>query len=86
MEQVENEHELEQYTVFSIGKQLCALRIEEVVEIVRVHTITEVPGGETFILGIINLRGSIIPVIDLRKKFRLKAPPISEKNTHYYRR
>ena len=79
MKQTENTTALEQYTVFSIGEQLCALLIEEVVEIIRVLPITEVPGVKNFITGMINLRGSIIPVIDLRKRFGIKASPFQKK-------
>ncbi|EKN63070.1 chemotaxis protein CheW [Schinkia azotoformans] len=79
VKQIENTPELQQYTVFSIGEQLCALLIEEVVEIIRVHPITEVPGVKDFISGMINLRGSIIPVIDLRKRFRMNVPPFHKK-------
>ena len=79
VKQIENASELVQYTVFSIGKQLCALLIEEVVEIIRVLPITEVPGVKGFISGMVNLRGSIIPVIDLRKRFRMKVPPFQKK-------
>lgn len=79
MENIDRGHELQQYTVFSIGQQLCALSIEEVVEIIRVQTITEVPGVEAYIKGMLNLRGSIIPVVDLRKRFRMPVLPFQKK-------
>lgn len=71
MESTLSVNELEQYTVFLIGEQECALSIREVVEIIRIQTIIDVPGVEDYIVGMINLRGSIIPVVDLRKRYRL---------------
>ncbi|MHB8880646.1 MAG: chemotaxis protein CheW [Thermodesulfovibrionales bacterium] len=61
-----------QFVVFSIGKEFYGVGIEAVQEIVRVPEITEVPDAPVFLEGVINLRGKIVPVIDLRKRFRLK--------------
>lgn len=69
-----------QYVVFSINNQLCALAIEEVVEIIRIQTITEVPGIKDYISGMINLRGKIIPVIHLRKRYHMYDKPFTKKN------
>lgn len=68
-----------QYVVFSINNQLCALSIEEVVEIIRVQTITDVPGIKDYISGMINLRGKIIPVVHLRKRYRINDIPFNKK-------
>jgi purine-binding chemotaxis protein CheW len=48
-----------------------ALDIMKVVEIIRLKQITEVPTAPDFIEGVINLRGKIIPIIDLRKRFHM---------------
>lgn len=69
-----------QFVVFSINNQLFSLLIDEVVEILRVPFITMVPGTSYIIEGVINLRGSIIPVVSLHKRFNLKAPPPHKKN------
>ena len=69
-----------QSVVFSIHEQLYSLLIEEVVEILRVPTITEVPGIDPIIEGVINLRGSIIPIVNLHKKFQLPIPQKHKKN------
>ena len=54
--------------------------ISQVEEIIRLQPITKVPGAPDFVEGVINLRGRVIPVIDLRKRFHL--PPREEtKNT-----
>lgn len=57
--------------VFSIEKEYYAFPIEDVREIVDRIKITPVPNSQDYILGVINLRGKIIPVLDLEKKFHL---------------
>jgi len=54
---------------FRIGEETFGVRIGSVREIVRVPEITSVPNAQDTIEGVINLRGKIIPVIDLRKRF-----------------
>lgn len=60
-----------QLVVFGIGKELYGLGINSVQEIVRVPDVTEVPDAPAFLEGVINLRGKVIPVVDLRKRLRL---------------
>jgi purine-binding chemotaxis protein CheW len=54
---------------FRIGRETFGLPISIVREIVRVPEITSVPNAPDYIEGVINLRGRIIPVVDLRKRF-----------------
>ena len=54
---------------FRIGNETFGVRIGSVREIVRVTEITSVPNAPDTIEGVINLRGKIIPVMDLRKRF-----------------
>ena len=54
---------------FRIGNETYGVRIGAVREIVRVPEITAVPSAPDLIEGVINLRGKIIPVMDLRKRF-----------------
>jgi|SRR5271168_1872342 len=54
---------------FRIGNEMYGVRIAAVREIVRVSEITAVPSAPDTIEGVINLRGKIIPVMDLRKRF-----------------
>jgi len=56
---------------FTIGKEYFGVNILMVQEIIRSAPITAVPNSPDFIEGVINLRGSIIPVIDLRKRLNL---------------
>lgn len=60
-----------QLVVFGIGKELYGVGIGYVQEIVRVPEVTEVPDAPPFLEGVINLRGKVIPVIDLRKRLKL---------------
>lgn len=69
-----------QFVVFSINNQLYSLSIEEVIEILRVPVITAVPGINYMIEGVINLRGSIIPVVSLHKRFNLPKSAANKKN------
>jgi purine-binding chemotaxis protein CheW len=65
---------------FRVGKEHFGVPIELVHEIVRIMEVTSVPDAPDFIEGVINLRGKIIPVIDLRKRFGEKTITASKKN------
>jgi len=65
---------------FRIGRETFGLPIASVREIVRVPEITSVPNAPDYIEGVINLRGRIIPVVDLRKRFGEKSLEASKKN------
>lgn len=60
-----------QLVVFDLAAGLYGLDIGYVREIIRVQNVTKVPGTPFFVEGVINLRGKIVPVIDLRKKLNL---------------
>lgn len=63
-----------------IGRETFGLPISLVREIVRVPEITSVPNAPDYIEGVINLRGRIIPVVDLRKRFGEKITEPSKRN------
>jgi purine-binding chemotaxis protein CheW len=65
---------------FRIGNETYGVRIASVREIVRVPEITNVPNAPDMIEGVINLRGRIIPVMDLRKRFGNSAVQADKKN------
>jgi purine-binding chemotaxis protein CheW len=65
---------------FRIGRETFGLPISIVREIVRVPEITSVPNAPDYIEGVINLRGRIIPVVDLRKRFGEKSFEPDKKN------
>ncbi len=60
---------------FIIGSEEFAVDILDVKEIIEVPELTRVPNAPAHVLGVINLRGQIVPVIDLRMKFNLPYPP-----------
>ena len=64
-----------QLVTFEVNQQLFGIEVGNVQEVIRFDTITETPGSSEIIEGVIDLRGNIIPVIDLRKRFRIDAAP-----------
>jgi len=61
--------ELNQYLSFTIGNEVFALEIMKVREVLVYTNITKIPCAPSYMLGVINLRGNIVPVIDIRGKF-----------------
>ncbi len=61
-----------QLVTFSLGEEVFGVDILTVQEIIRLLNITRVPRSPDFVEGVINLRGKIIPIVDLRKRFGLK--------------
>lgn len=59
------------YLTFRIDKELLAIKVSHVREVLDICTITRVPRTPEYMRGVINLRGSVIPVLDLRLKFGL---------------
>jgi len=66
---------------FTIGKELFGVDILMVQEIIRAAPITPVPNSPDFVEGVINLRGNILPVIDLRKRLNLFTGEVRQKDT-----
>jgi purine-binding chemotaxis protein CheW len=64
----------QQLVGFIIGEEMFGVDILTVQEIIRDSAITAIPDAPDFLEGVINLRGSIIPVIDLRKRLKLLQP------------
>jgi purine-binding chemotaxis protein CheW len=63
----------QQLVVFQLGAELFGVEIAHVHEIIRMQTVTRVPRAPSFVEGVINLRGKVIPVVDLRRRFGLPA-------------
>lgn len=63
---------LEQMVTFNLGHEEYGVNILQVQEINRMVEITQVPQTEHYVKGIINLRGKVIPIIDLRLKFGME--------------
>lgn len=60
-----------QYLTFKLGDELFALDVIQVREVLDVTAITKVPRSADFMRGVINVRGSVVPVADLRVKFHM---------------
>jgi purine-binding chemotaxis protein CheW len=63
-----------QLVVFNLAEESYAVDINMVREIIQLQPITRVPGTPVSVEGVINLRGSVIPIVDLRKRFQF--PPV----------
>ena len=66
----ESKENLMQLVGFEIGEELIGVDILSVQEIIREAPVTAIPNAPDFIEGVINLRGNIIPVVDLRKRLK----------------
>jgi len=69
-----------QLVTFQLGEELYGINIMDVKEIVRVQEIRAIPNAPTYVEGIFNLRGEIIPIINLHKRFHLKKVVVSEED------
>lgn len=67
---LEEDTQKDKYLTFALGDQVYGIDISHVTEIVGIQSITEVPELPDYICGIINLRGKIIPVMDVRLRFK----------------
>ena len=65
--------ETTQYLTFKLAEEVYALDIGKVREVLDFTTVTKVPRTPDFMRGVINLRGSVVPVVDLRLKFGMAA-------------
>lgn len=63
---------------FTVGAEQFGVPILMVQEIIMMSDITEIPNSPDFVEGVINLRGNIIPILDLRKRLRLRSAPPAE--------
>ena len=70
----------DQYVIFKLDDESYGVSIHFVEIIEKTTEITRVPKSESFLLGVINLRGEIVPVIDLRKRFGLEAIPTNDES------
>lgn len=66
------EKETKQYLTFRLAEETFAVDVAKVLEILDFTTITKVPRTPDFMRGVINLRGSVVPVVDLKLKFGLE--------------
>lgn len=65
------ENESKAYLTFELGKEKFAISVENVQEVVELDQVTHVPNSPQYMLGIINLRGRVLPLLDTRIKLGL---------------
>jgi len=70
----------EQYIVFKLGQEEYGLDILMVQEIVRPLETTKLPNSPEYIMGIVNLREDVIPIIDLRRFFNLQTTDVTDES------
>jgi purine-binding chemotaxis protein CheW len=70
--------EYNQFLRFSLAGENYAFRVINVREVIFPTRLTPLPSAHAFLQGVINLRGSVIPIVDLRKRFGLDESPYTE--------
>jgi purine-binding chemotaxis protein CheW len=70
----------QQFLSFALGDEVFAVNVLQVKEILDVINITRVPQMPDYMLGVINLRGSVVPVVDLRCKFGMEKRALNQEN------
>ena len=73
----------QQYLTFMLGEELFAIEVLKSREILAYTKITKIPRTPTFMSGVLNLRGSVVPIIDLREALGTVIAEISKKNFNY---
>ncbi|WP_029521055.1 chemotaxis protein CheW [Persephonella sp. IF05-L8] len=68
----------ERLITFRLGDELVGVNIKDVIKITKDIEITPVPKTKPYILGVMNLRGNIIPVVSLKKKFNLQGEEVEK--------
>ncbi|MFC0214592.1 chemotaxis protein CheW [Paenibacillus chartarius] len=68
----------DQYVEFVVGEVKYAITIHHIHEIIRIQEITQIPNHKPFVKGVINLRGKVLPVVDLREKMGLECAAVTK--------
>ncbi|MCK4981049.1 MAG: chemotaxis protein CheW [Candidatus Delongbacteria bacterium] len=69
---MENKYKFDSFLSFTLGYEYFAANVAKVLNILEMVKITKVPKSPDYMLGVINLRGSVLPLIDLRLKFGME--------------
>lgn len=69
----------DKYLTFRIGREDYGIAIVNVTEIIGIQSITEIPEMPVYIKGVINLRGKVIPIMDVRTRFKLEPREYDER-------
>ena len=71
----ETDNSMHSYLSFKLDRETFGVNVSKVIEILEVPHITKIPKSPAFMRGVINLRGTVLPVLDARLKFGLQAIP-----------
>lgn len=75
---IDNNDEVLQWVTYKLGEETFGINVMQVQEVLRHTEIAPVPGAPDYVLGIINLRGNVVTVIDTRARFGLPSTEISD--------
>lgn len=76
---IEEDTQKGRFLIFTIDRETYGVEIKYVTEIIGIQTITEIPELPDYVKGIINLRGKIIPVMDVRLRFKKEPQPYNDR-------
>jgi purine-binding chemotaxis protein CheW len=71
--------QVRQYLTFTLGSEVFAIGILAIKEIIEYSSLTTVPMMPTYVRGVINLRGAVVPVLDLSVRFGKAPSPVTKK-------
>jgi len=74
------ENETKAYLTFSLGEEKFAISVDSVQEVVELDQVTKIPNAPAYMLGIINLRGRVLPLLDTKHKLGLPKTEASSKS------
>jgi purine-binding chemotaxis protein CheW len=77
--EIDEDTQKDRYLTFQLGSEYYGIEISYVTEIIGIQTITEVPELPDYLKGIINLRGKIIPVMDVRIRFKKESKEYNDR-------
>lgn len=72
-DELDEDTQKDKYLSFRLGDEEYGIEIQHIIEIIVMQEITKVPDMPNFIIGVINLRGNVISVMDIRKRFGLES-------------
>ncbi|MDD6319105.1 MAG: chemotaxis protein CheW [Succinatimonas hippei] len=75
---VDKQGELKRWVTFKLGQEIYGVNVMQVREVLRYTDIAPVPGAPSYVLGIINLRGNVVTVIDTRQRFGLPSADVTD--------
>ena len=79
-EKIKQDDVLLRWVTFHLDGETYGIAVEQVREVLRVTEIAPVPGAPGYVMGIINLRGNVVTVIDSRNRFGLKSADITDQS------